>query len=153
MFQNLLADRFNLKFHKETKEGPVYVLSVDPTCLKMKPDGAGQKLDIPIHFGKDGTAIGTGVPMQYLTWWLGQLLQNDARPVIDRTGLARSYNFTLSFMPQLPPDGAKDSLPPELRDRPSIFDALKQQLGLKLEPQRGPVDHYVIDHVDKPSEN
>jgi uncharacterized protein (TIGR03435 family) len=48
MFQNLLADRFNLKFHKETKEGPVYALSVDKSGLKMTPDGTGQALGIPI---------------------------------------------------------------------------------------------------------
>jgi uncharacterized protein (TIGR03435 family) len=153
MFQNLLADRFNLKFHKETRDGPVYVLSVDPAGLKMKPDGVGQALDIPITFGKDSTAIGTRVPMSYLTWWLGQLLQNDARPVIDRTGLTSSYDFTLAFAQQLPPDATRESQPPELRDRPSLFEALKQQLGLKLEAQRGPVDYYVIDHIDKPSEN
>ena len=153
MFQNLLGDRFNLKFHKETKVGPVYVLSVDSAGLKMKTGGAGQDLDVPIDFGKDGTAVGTRVPMPYLTWWFGQLLQNDARPVIDHTGLTSSYDFILSFAPQLPPDATKDGLPPELRDRPSIFDALRQQLGLKLEARRGPVDYYVIDHIDKPSEN
>lgn len=153
MFQNLLADRFNLKFHKETREGPVYVLSVDTPGLKMKTSSAEQSLNIPINFDKDGDAVGIRVPMLYLTWWLGQILQNDARPVIDRTGLTNSYDFTLSFAPQLPPDANKDGPPPEPRDRPSIFEALRQQLGLKLTAQRGPVDHYVIDHIDKPSEN
>jgi uncharacterized protein (TIGR03435 family) len=153
MFQNLLADRFSLKFHKETREGPVYVLSLDPAGLKMKADGDGQGLAIPMIPGADNTITGTKVPMVYFTWWLGQQLQNDSRPVIDRTGLKGSFDFTLSFMPQLPPDVPKDSLPQELRDRPSLFDAVKQQLGLKLEAQRGPVDYYVIDHVDKPSDN
>jgi uncharacterized protein (TIGR03435 family) len=153
MFQNLLADRFNLKFHKETREGPVYVLSIDPAGLRMKENGRGQDLAIPINFSADGAAIGVKVPMTYLTWWLGQLLQNDARPVIDRTGLTSSYDFTLAFAPQLPPDATAQSSPAELHERPSIFDALRQQLGLKLEPQRGPVDFYVIDHVEKPSGN
>jgi uncharacterized protein (TIGR03435 family) len=71
--------------------------------------------------------------------------------VIDQTGLDQSYDFTLSFMPQLPPGASRDNLPPELQELPSIFDALKQQLGLKLEPQKGPVEYYVIDHIDRPS--
>jgi uncharacterized protein (TIGR03435 family) len=153
MLRNLLADRFNLKFHTETKQGPVYALTVDKSGLKMKPNGTGQDLAIPITFGKNGDYIGTRVPMQYLCWWLGGQLQSDQRPVIDNTALTSSYDFTLSFMPQLPPGAAKDNLPPDIQDRPSIFDALKQQLGLKLEPQTGPVDYYVIDHIDKPSAN
>ena len=91
--------------------------------------------------------------MSYFCWWLGQQLQNDERPVIDLTGLDKNYDFTLTFLPLLPPDFPKENLPPELLDRPSIFDALKQQLGLKLTPQKGPVEYYVIDHVDKPSAN
>jgi uncharacterized protein (TIGR03435 family) len=153
MFQNLLADRFNLKFHKEIKEGPVYALSVDQSGLKMKADGTGQALGIPILPSTGGSFKGTRVPMQYLCWWLGQQLQNDGRPVIDETGLDQSYDFTLSFMPQLPPNVSRDSLPPEMQDLPSIFDALKQQLGLKLEAKKGPVEYFVIDHVDKPSAN
>jgi uncharacterized protein (TIGR03435 family) len=91
--------------------------------------------------------------MQFLSWWLGNQLQNDGRPVIDETGLDRSYDFTLSFVPQLPPNVSRDSLPPEMQSLPSIFDALKQQLGLKLEPQKGPIEYYVIDNVEKPSAN
>jgi uncharacterized protein (TIGR03435 family) len=70
--------------------------------------------------------------------------------VIDKTGLAGNYDFTLTFMPVLPPDVP---VPPELRDRPSIFNALRDQLGLKLTAERGPVEYYVIDSVERPSEN
>jgi uncharacterized protein (TIGR03435 family) len=91
--------------------------------------------------------------MQYLSWWLGQQLQNDGRPVVDESGLTQSYDFTIAFMPQLPPNVSRDSLPPEMQNLPSIFDALKQQLGLKLEAERGPIEYYVIDNVDKPSPN
>lgn len=153
MYQNLLADRFNLKFHKETREGPVYVLTVDTPGSKMKINDSAQDFKIPMNFGREGAAIGTRVPMQYLCWWLGQQLQADGRPVIDRTGLDKNYDFTLMFMPELPPDVSKENLPPDVQDRPSLFDALKQQLGLKLQPQKGPVEYYVIDHLDKPSEN
>ena len=153
MFQNLLADRFNFKFHKEVKEGPVYALTVDKSGLKMKPNGTGQALGIPVVPAPGGGFKGTRVPMQYLSWWLGQQLQNDGRPVVDETGLDQSYDFTVSFAPQLPPNVSRDSLPPEMQNLPSIFDAVKQQLGLKLEAQKGPVEYYVIDKVDKPSAN
>jgi uncharacterized protein (TIGR03435 family) len=56
-------------------------------------------------------------------------------------------------MPNFPPGVDRDKIPPELLELPSIFDALKQQLGLKLEPQKGPVEYYVIDHVEKPAAN
>ena len=66
---------------------------------------------------------------------------------------ARAIRPLKPVMPELPPDVSKDNLPPEVRDRPSIFDAVKQQLGLKLVPQKGPVEYYVIDHIDRPSDN
>jgi uncharacterized protein (TIGR03435 family) len=152
MFQNLLADRFNLKFHIETKEGPVYALLIDTPGSKMKVNPSPQDYRIPMNFSPEG-AVGIRVPMPYLCWWLGQQLQNSGRPVVDLTGLDGNYDFTLSFAPDLPPDVSRDNLSPEVRDRPSLFDALKQQLGLKLLPQRGPVAHYVIDHIDRPSDN
>jgi uncharacterized protein (TIGR03435 family) len=152
MFQNLLADEFKLKFHKETKEGPVYALMVDKSGSKMKINESEQDFKIPIGGGPDGV-VGTRVPMQYFCWWLGQVLRNDERPVIDRTGLDKNYDFKLSFAPELPPNFPKENLPPGLLDRPTIFDALKQQLGLKLEPQKGPVEFYVIDHAEKPAAN
>ena len=153
MFQNLLADRFNLKFHKETRQGPVYALMVDKSGLKMKGNESSQDYKIPIMPGADNTFVGTRVPMKYLCWWLGQQLRTEERPVIDKTGLDKNYDFTLSFAPELPPGFPKDNLPPGLLDRPSIFDALKEQLGLTLQAQKGPVEYYVIDHVEKPSAN
>jgi uncharacterized protein (TIGR03435 family) len=152
MYQNLLADRFNLKFHIETKEGSVYALMVDTPGSKMKVNDSPQDYKIPMNFSPEGV-VGTRVPMSYLAWFLGQQLQNTSRPVIDLTGLNKNYDFTLSYLPELPPDFSKDNLSPEVRDRPSIFDAVKQQLGLKLVAQRGPIDYYVIDHIDRPTDN
>jgi len=153
MYQNLLADRFNLKFHKESKEGNVFALTVDKIGSKMKVNETEQDFKIPINFGPDGVVIGTRVPMSYFCWWLGQNLQRQERPVIDLTGLDKHYDFTLTFAPDLPPDVPKDNLPPGLLDRPSLFDALKEQLGLRLQAQRGPIEYYVIDHIERPSEN
>ena len=115
MFQNLLADRFKLRFHKETKDGPVYALSVDKSGLKMKADGTGQALGIPIVPAAGGGFTGTRVPMVYLTWWLGQQLQNDGRPVVDKTGLDRSYDFTVSFEPGFHPISHETACPPRCR--------------------------------------
>jgi uncharacterized protein (TIGR03435 family) len=154
MFQNLLVDEFKLQFHKETKEGPVYALTLDKSGLKMKANETPQDFEIPIKGAPDGVFTGVRVPLQYLCWWLGQTaLQRDQRPVIDMTGLTGNYDFKLSFLPELPPNFPVENLPPGFADRPSIYDALKQQLGLKLEPQKGPVDFFVIDHVEKPAEN
>jgi uncharacterized protein (TIGR03435 family) len=158
MYQNLLADEFKLKFHKEIKEGLVYALIVDKSGSKMKVNESPQDYEIPILGGRGGIFTGKRVPMEYLCYFLGQILRNDDRQVIDKTGLNGNYDFTLSFMPELPPGFSaspieKANLPPEFLDRPTIFDALRAQLGLKLEAQKGPVDYYVIDHVEKPAEN
>lgn len=152
MFQNLLADEFKLKFHKETREGPVYALLLDKSGLKMEVNESAQDFEIPIQGGPNGI-VGKRVPMQYLSWFLGQVLQRDERPVINQTGLDKNYDFTLVFAPELPPDFPKENLPPGFLDRPGIFDALKQQLGLRLEAQKGPVEYYVIDQVEKPAAN
>jgi uncharacterized protein (TIGR03435 family) len=73
--------------------------------------------------------------------------------VIDKTGLGKNYDFTLRYLPELPPNFSKENLPPESRDLPSIFDALQTQLGLTLQRQKGPIEYYVVDHVERPVEN
>jgi uncharacterized protein (TIGR03435 family) len=153
MFQNLLADEFKLKFHKDVKEGPVYALMVEKSGSKMKVNDSPQDYEIPIQGGPGGVTVGKRVPMEYLCYVLGQRLRNDDRPVIDKTGLTGNYDFTLTFLPDLPPGFDKANLPPELLDRPNLFDALRQQLGLKLQPEKGPVTYYVIDSVEKPEGN
>jgi uncharacterized protein (TIGR03435 family) len=153
MFQNLLADEFKLKFHREVKEGPVYALTVDKSGSKMKVNDSPQDFEIPMLGGPNGITIGKRVPMEYLCYRLGQILRNDDRPVIDKTGLTGFYDFTLTFLPDLPPGFDKANLPAELLDRPNIFDALRQQLGLRLDAQKGPVTYFVIDSAAKPEEN
>jgi uncharacterized protein (TIGR03435 family) len=150
MFQNLLADRFQLRFHREIKDGPIFALTVDASGLKMKTNESPQEFTFPISYGRAGIVIGTRVSMEYLSWWLGQGLQKDARPVIDRTGLTKNYDFTLLFAPQLPPNFPVETLPPGMLDRPSIYDALREQLGLQLQAEEGPVEYLVIDHVERP---
>ncbi len=146
MFQSLLADRFNLKFHMENKEGPVYALLVDGPAAKMKLDTSPQTYAIPMTYGPDGM-IGSRVNMRYFSWWLGQQLQEDKRPVVDKTGLGTNfYDFSLSFRPLNPTTT-------ETSDRLSLFDALREQLGLRLQAQRGVVEYLVIDHIERAGAN
>jgi uncharacterized protein (TIGR03435 family) len=91
MFQNLLTDKFKLKFHKEVKERPVYGLVIDKSGLKMKVNESAQDFKIPINGDRTGVTTGTRVPMEYFCWWLSQVpLGRDGRPLIDRTGLKGS---------------------------------------------------------------
>jgi uncharacterized protein (TIGR03435 family) len=152
MYQNLLVDRFGLRFHHDIREGNIYALTIDPSGLKLKPNTSPENDKIPVNGGPARTT-GIRVPMIYLTWLLSQVLQNDGRPVVDQTGLTGNYDFVLSYRPILPPDAPADALPLEDRDLPTLFDALRTQLGLRLTPTRGPVDHLVIDHIDKPTPN
>ncbi|MGA8938357.1 MAG: TIGR03435 family protein [Acidobacteriaceae bacterium] len=154
MFQDLLADRFNLKFHVDKKEGNIYALTIDGSGLKMKPNTSPPNYAISVQPTGFASITGTRVSMRYLCWQLGQFLQDDHRPVINFTGLTGNYDFKLEFLPpNLPPGIDKASLPPGFLDRPSLFTALREQLGLKLKAQKGPVTYFVIDHIDKPTEN
>jgi uncharacterized protein (TIGR03435 family) len=153
MFKNLLADRFGLKFHIDTRQGPVYALTIDKSGLKMTPQGSTPDLNIPVIPRGPGDFVGAKVPMPYLCWFLGQIIQNDPRPVIDRTGLAQVYGFTLKFSPDLPLGVSGNGLLPDAQQLPALRDALIEQLGLRLVPMKGPVDYYVIDQVSRPTEN
>jgi uncharacterized protein (TIGR03435 family) len=103
MFKNLLADRFGLKFHTQSKLGAVWELTVDKSGMKMKADGAVGNLNIPIIPTGPAEFTGTRVPISYLCFFLGQQMRSDPRPVIDKTGLTEVYDFALKFMPELPP--------------------------------------------------
>jgi uncharacterized protein (TIGR03435 family) len=153
MFQHLLVDEFKLDFHKEVREGPVYALRIDKAGLKMKVDHSDEELKDLISYGKTGEAIGTRVPIEYLCWWLAQRLGTEERPVIDRTGLREFYDFRLRFLPELPPGYDVSKLPPGMADLPSIFVALREHLGLRLESQKGPIEIYVIDQAERPAVN
>jgi uncharacterized protein (TIGR03435 family) len=143
MLQTLLADRFKLKFHIETKEMPVYSLVVAKNGLKIKEandDGNGTQIDgDPQH-----PLSARNISMAGFAGTLSRLQELD-RPVIDATGLKGVFNLSLNYSP--------DDAAPSDNAGPSIFTALTEQLGLKLEAGKGPVDILVIDHVEKPSDN
>jgi uncharacterized protein (TIGR03435 family) len=184
MLQALLADRFKLTLHRETKELPVYALVVAKNGPKLQqasadelrppdpkehqdfrkgpPNGAmpkGRGL-----FMRPGQLTGTAAPLTVLA----ETLSNQpelGRIVLDKTGLKGNYDFTLKWAADErqgqmfggPGGGGKeepgsDSAPPP-DSGPSIFTAIQEQLGLRLESQKGPVEILVIDSAERPSEN
>ena len=154
MLQKLLTERFQLKFHMETKTLPVYDLVVDKSGSKLKattaieaPSAEEQKAN-PDKYKKgsmmmgDGMFEGTGVPVRSLTSQLGNVL---GKPVHDATGLTGVYDITLHFRPEEAAAGSDDK-----PDAPSVFSAVQEQLGLKLLPGKGPVQTLVVDAAQKP---
>jgi uncharacterized protein (TIGR03435 family) len=148
MFRTLLTDRFQLQFHREMREQSAYVLSVDKSGAKLKVNDSPQNFDVPIRPTGVGKFAGIQVPMSYLAWYVAQILK---RPVVDKTGLDKSYDFTLEWFPEVPPGTMINGAPAP--ESISIFTALHEQLGLKLTAEKAPVEVFVIDNAEKPSEN
>lgn len=155
MLQKLLAERFALRFHHATQELSVYLLiQKDASKLsKSKADAAGLP-DLTFRRGEGVIRL----PARNASMDdFAHVMQRNVvdRPIVDRTGLLGRFDFILTFTPseyQLAMTGggapsAVDNAPPEL------FTALEQQLGLKLQPAKVPVDVLVIDHAEKPSAN
>jgi uncharacterized protein (TIGR03435 family) len=126
MFQNQLADRFQLKVHKEVKEGPVYVLTVDKSGSKLKVNESpvNELTWIPHRSLGNHVTVWEKASMASFCRWLGPSLQSEELPVIDKTGLYKNYDFTIAFLPPSLADSPKENLPAAIRDLPSIFDAL-----------------------------
>lgn len=137
--QSLIEDRFKLSLHRETREEPVYDLMVAKGGAKLKIAGADETGGYDMVRGRFRSFA---VPLEYLAGSLANVL---GRRVNDRTGLAGKYDYTLTFTPD-------DEATPDVNG-PSIFTALQEQLGLKLESAKEPVEVLVIDHVEKPDAN
>jgi uncharacterized protein (TIGR03435 family) len=145
MTQALLAERFKLALHIETRQLPIYVLVVAKNGPKIHPVEDGQ----PRTSGRPGQFEATKIPMQHFADLLARFMHQQ---VVDETGLAGVFDFTLEWSPDemkaeaMPPTGGTIA--------PSIFTALQEQLGLKLEGRKGPVEVLVVDHIEKaPTEN
>jgi uncharacterized protein (TIGR03435 family) len=147
--RGLLAQRFALKCHFETREFPVYnlVLAKGFSKLIPTPSDAKNKGSLDSN-GRNGVhrIDGTGVSLEFIAAILSQSL---GRTVIDKTGLTGLYNFTLTYAS----DADAGSQASDAPSGPSIFTALEEQLGLKLESAKGPVQVLVVDHIEKPSED
>jgi bla regulator protein BlaR1 len=158
MLQALITDRFHLDVHHETKEMTIYALVVGKNGSKLTPHAGEppQPTDrLRVRPGSlSAKQIGVAALARQLTLQVG-------RQVIDKTGLTGTYDFTLEWMPESGQGGPESiGLPPDARipspaesNGPSIFTAVQEQLGLRLEAQKGPVDIIVIDRAEKPAEN
>lgn len=154
MLKHMLAERFGLKVHEEEKEGSVYHLVQSKSGLKMPENKETDQRNRNFRMGR-GQINANGIPMSEFVRMLSQML---GRQVIDKTGLTANYNVELQWTPEPgqgmgfgpPPPGAS---PPVDTTGPTIFTALEEKLGLKLESAKGPVKVLVIDSVAKPSEN
>jgi uncharacterized protein (TIGR03435 family) len=155
MIQALLKDRFQLKFHRETKELPTYALVVAKGGPKFHASEVEKGSDSQtMRMGRGQFTI-EGAPMAALANQLAQIL---ARSVIDKTELTGNYDFKLEFMPDQGQGGpiavtGGDGHAPAENSGVSIFTALQEQLGLKLESTKGPVEILVIERAAKASEN
>jgi uncharacterized protein (TIGR03435 family) len=151
MLQTLLADRFKLTFHRETKEQPIYALVIGKGEPKLKESLAESAVP-SMQKLPDGGVEYRGAPISTLVLVLSQQV---GRTVIDKTGLKGRYDFSLAYergrSGRGGTDGSESAVSPN--NLPSVFTALQDQLGLKLESQRAPVDFIVVDHAEKPSAN
>jgi uncharacterized protein (TIGR03435 family) len=142
LIRGLLTDRFQLKTHRETKQAQVYLLVAAKTGPKLTPhnDGSGAKTRKGC-----GHLAGTRLTMDVIATVLSRQFERD---VLNRTGLPGKYDFELDWTPDSGPCPATPDA-----NLPSIFTAIQQQLGLKLESSKGPVEFLIVDHVERPSEN
>lgn len=181
MMQALLADRFKLAIHTESRQLPVFALVLvksgklgpqlrphldDPPCAPQLVVGSGDTIGggypvacggiIPIEPSKDGhmrlAARNVALTASTLTGY-----GNLNRPVLDRTGLEGTFDFFFEYAPDQPPgvSGAATNTAngPSEPSGPTFLEALRDQLGLKLDSQTGPVETVVLDHIEEPSEN
>jgi uncharacterized protein (TIGR03435 family) len=141
MLLALLMDRFQLKFHRESQEGVVFLLTKGPKALTLEgPKHPEYRMFFAgLLGGGDGTVSGGNATMEFV---VSQFSRSMGAPVLDRTGLNGPFDFTL-----------KDVYDPEERDLVTIAQSTVRALGLKLERTRGPVETIIIDHLEKPSAN
>jgi len=140
LMQNLLADRFRLKVHKERRELTVYVMELAKNGPLFKQStSASSAIHNNRGLGKSQiSCVKISIPQ-----FAGMLAKQIGRGVIDKTGLRGEYDFSLEFDPEQTPDSTV----------PSVFAALQEQMGLRLESQKGMVDVLVIDNAEKASAN
>lgn len=157
MLQSLLADRFQFSFHRETRQLPVYELAAAKGGLRIAPAKAGSCVTRDpqgptLPFGSKicggerigiGRIEGFGVTMPKLVELLSDRI---GRTVIDRTSFRGAFDFQLDFAPE-------EAMGSDPGTAPSIFAALQEQLGMRLESAKGPVEVLVIDRVERPAEN
>jgi uncharacterized protein (TIGR03435 family) len=153
MLRALLAERFKLVSHRETRQVPVYGLHVARGGHKLRArsesDGGA-----PLSMLFQGANLpGRNVPMSLLADGLQKAVLD--RPVVDKTGLQGTFDFDLSWRPDASQFGGRGATMPAASDpdRADIFTALQEQLGLRLQSESGPATVIVVDSVEKPSQD
>jgi uncharacterized protein (TIGR03435 family) len=142
--QHLLAERFNLKIHHDTRALPVFAIEIAKGGPKIKTSGPDEKPDgDDMRNGQDQTVKLTSASMCDFAIRMQHFAD---RPVVDHTGLTGRYNFALHYT-------VDESRTADPNAPPELFTAVQEQLGLKFRPTKAPVDVLVIDHIDRPSEN
>lgn len=146
MEQSLLANRFKFRAHIETKEMPRYALVVAKGGNKLERAQADAKSQMSfVRNGQENELRATAVSVEELAQ--SPFLRIDKRQIVDTTSLQGRFSFTLKFSNAVVGDSEVGN------DAPELPTALQEQLGLKLDPENGPVEVVVIDHIERPSEN
>jgi uncharacterized protein (TIGR03435 family) len=142
MLRSLLEERFKLKVHRETKDGPIYALVVEKNGPKLRKSTGS---DFSYSAGGLGGAVKLSYKKVSMNFFANQIASQAqlGRPVVDRTGLAGDWDFELTFV--------QGAAPPN-SDLPDLFTGLRE-LGLKLESQKGPVEMLIIDGAKRPTAN
>lgn len=156
LVQSLLADRFKLQMHHETRRLPVYALVLAAGRPRMKPSADTNPDEFSDTNGPPGNWRADGVMMQALANDLSGLPEMGGKIVIDKTGLKGAFDFTLKWTPDLTMGAAPPGPESDLKSdpsAPSLLTALQEQLGLKLITSKEPVDVIVIDAAALPSAN
>jgi bla regulator protein BlaR1 len=159
MMRSLLAERFHLKYHVESRQLPIYALTVAKGGPKLKRPEDGP-CGAKIRAGESCASIGpiapfaagiTNTTIGALVSALARSIQD--RPIIDKTGLTGKYDALVRWMPDNMKPEDLANIPQDQRPEDvSLFTALEQQLGLKLEAQKSPVDVVVVDSIERPTE-
>jgi uncharacterized protein (TIGR03435 family) len=157
MIRKLLTDRFKLTYHKDKREMAAFVLTVGKSGQKLTPTQVkGPLPGIGFRPGHGGLTLGAqNATLTDFTGFLQTIVLD--RPVVDQTGIAGRFDFTVTFTPD---ESEFNGHPPQLpalgdgiEAAPSLIDALAQQIGLKLSPERAAVEVIAIDHVERASAN
>jgi uncharacterized protein (TIGR03435 family) len=155
MMQKLLADRFELKFHHEKKELAVYLITLGKGGPKMtKASGSADDPDAFFFRGFGDLTVRNLTMTEFAVWFQGSVTD---KPVVDHTGLTDRYDFTLKWTPDdsqfIQFRGSNPLPPPKENAPPSLYTAVQEQLGLKIESTKADDDVIVIDHVVKATPN
>jgi len=158
MLQSLLVSRFKLRIRHETKELPVWGLVLDKKGPKFPEDNSHLEDSGFRVYNPGGGEVGLSYTSSEISRFASFLsVQRELNPsmVVDKTGLHGHYSFKIHWLSEPPLGLGRDAAgaAPSISSGPSLFTALRDQLGLKLEPTKGPVEVIVIDHVERPSEN